>query len=218
MQSFIVQLLICLYAVSGAASFSAQPKTTPPWQSFLDSLLPSNAADKATTARLSELKQQLTAECRQNIGRNTPEIRKRIKAIIKELAPLNPTLESAKSPLLKRKWILEWTSEKEINFFLERGISNEITQTLGEDVLENYIPFVKGGGFGVTGAIGVDVDREGLMRTKFKFKNANLDLGRWGEYNFPPVGEGWFDTIYLDEGLRIDTNSRDDILICRAED
>ena len=60
--------------------------------------------------------------------------------------------------------------------------------------------------------------RARLMRTNFKFKNASLDLGRWGEYNFPPVGEGWFDTIYLDEGLRIDTNSRDDILICRAED
>jgi len=125
--------------------------------------------------------------------------------------------------------VVLWTSEKEINFFLENGISSEIIQTLSDgDILENYIPFVKigggNGGFGVTGRISVDQatmreDEEGggsLIRTKFQFEKANLNLGRWGTYNFPPVGEGWFDTIYLDEDLRIDTNSRNDILICRA--
>jgi len=136
---------------------------------------------------------------------------------MEQLAPLNPTSETATSALLKRRWIVEWTSEKEINFFLEKGISEEITQTIGGDVLENYIPFVKGGGFGVTGQISVDEESEGLLRTNFKFLNANLDVGRWGDYNFPPVGKGWFDTIYLDEGLRIDTNSREDILICRVD-
>lgn len=51
-------------------------------------------------------------------------------------------------------------------------------------------------------------------RTNFKFTSAKLDLDKWGKFDFPPVGEGWFDTVYLDEDLRIDTNSRDDILIC----
>lgn len=116
-----------------------------------------------------------------------------------ELSSLNPTPETANSPLLKRKWIVEWTSEKEINFFLEKGISEEIIQTLDdESILENFIPFVKGGGFGVTGEISVDEERE--FRTNFKFQSARLDLGKWGSYNFPPVGEGWFDTIYLDDG------------------
>jgi len=41
-----------------------------------------------------------------------------------------------------------------------------------------------------------------------------LDLVRFGKYSFPPVGSGWFDTIYLDEELRCDVNSRNDILIC----
>lgn len=117
-----------------------------------------------------------------------------------ELAPLNPTSETAASPLLKRRWVLEWTTEKEINFFLDTGISEEITQTLGDDVLENYIPFVRGGGFGVTGGTSVDEAREGRLRTNFKFQSASLDVGKWGNYNFPPVGAGWFDTIYLDEG------------------
>mmetsp|Transcript_24704 Transcript_24704/g.53293 ORF Transcript_24704/g.53293 Transcript_24704/m.53293 type:complete len:224 (+) Transcript_24704:49-720(+) len=222
MQSIVVQLFVFLHAVRIATSLSAPATTTAsPWQSFVESLFPSNNAaannDKAITARRNELKQSLTVECRQNVGYNSPEIRQRIETIMDQLATLNPTPETAASPLLKREWILEWTSEKEINFFLEKGISEEIIQTLNGDILENYIPFVKGGGFGVTGQIGVDEEREGGMRTNFKFKNANLNLGRWGEYNFPPVGEGWFDTIYLDEGLRIDTNSRNDVLICRAD-
>lgn len=92
----------------------------------------------------------------------------------------------------------EWTTEKEINFFLQYGISERISQTLDNGVLTNYIPFVKGGGFGVTGEICIDDAMP--CRTNFKFKNAELDLGKWGVYNFPPVGEGWFDTIYLDDG------------------
>mmetsp|Transcript_27407 Transcript_27407/g.57192 ORF Transcript_27407/g.57192 Transcript_27407/m.57192 type:complete len:222 (+) Transcript_27407:38-703(+) len=217
----LVQLFVALLTVGTVASFSAPTPTSsasPPWQGILDSLFPSNAADQAVIARRSELKQRLSAKCRENLGRSTPDIRQRIESIMEQLGPLNPTPETATSPLLKRKWIVEWTSEKEINFFLEKGISEEITQTLEGNVLENYIPFVKGGGFSVTGQINVDEEREGLLRTNFKFLNANLDVGRWGEYSFPPLGAGWFDTIYLDEGLRIDTNSRDDVLICRAGD
>ena len=107
----------------------------------------------------------------------------------------------------------EWTSEKEINFFLQSGISNRITQTLSNGCLENYIPFVQGGGFGVSGSIrpalsdfkSDDYEEQELLllscRTEFQFTNAKLDLGKWGIYNFPPVGRGWFDTIYLDDGM-----------------
>ena len=177
------------------ASFSASSSAAP-WQNFLCGSLFGDSTQRV------ELKQQLLSECRQNIGYNTPEIRQNIESIIYELCPFNPTQQTATSNLLKKKWIVEWTSEKEINFFLEKGISNEIIQTLNGDILENYIPFVRGGGFGVTGKISVDEDasKEVSTRTNFKFKNAKLDLGRWGEYNFPPVGEGWFDTIYLDDG------------------
>lgn len=201
----VIQLFIVLGTLSIASSFSAPSpatKNVPPWQGFLDNLFQAKSSSSSNNAaKNAALKEQLLTECRQSIGSNTPEIRQRIENIITDLAPLNPTQSTAQSALLKRKWILEWTSEKEINFFLQQGISDEIIQTLSDDgVLENYIPFVKGGGFGVTGEIYVDEEKEGLDRTLFKFKNANLNLGRWGEYNFPPVGEGWFDTIYLDEG------------------
>lgn len=60
------------------------------------------------------------------------------------------------------------------------------------------------------GSILADETKE--ERTNFKFQSATLDLG-WFKFNIPPIGEGWFDTVYLDEDLRVDINSRDDILI-----
>jgi hypothetical protein len=123
-----------------------------------------------------------------------------VESIIDELAPLNPTPKTARSSLLRRGWALEWTTEREINFFLEWGLGKGITQTLDGDTLAIYIPFVGGSGvLGVMGRISVDEGMEGSMRTTFKFERANLNLGRWGEYSFPPIGEGWFDTIYLDD-------------------
>ena len=118
-----------------------------------------------------------------------------------------------------------WTTEKEINFFIDWNISGQITQTIDDRVLENNIPFLKGGSFGVKGKLSIpedDVDEttdstsEGV-RTEFEFETASLDLGKWGKFSFPPVGKGWFDTVYLDENFRIDINSRDDILICKAD-
>ena len=85
----------------------------------------------------------------------------------------------------------------------------------------NVIPFRKGGSLSVVGSVDLpslssaDVEECGdRIRTEFEFTSATLDLAKWGTYNFPPVGKGWFDTIYLDEDLRVDVNSRNDILIC----
>jgi hypothetical protein len=138
--------------------------------------------------------------------------RERIEVLLEELGTLSPTKQTANSPLLQNKWLLVWTTEKEINFFLDWNLSNEITQTIDGTLLENNIPFVKGGSFGVKGELSIP-DVAGT-RTDFTFTTATLDLGSWGKFNFPPVGKGWFDTIYLDEDLRVDTNSRNDILIC----
>ena len=160
------------------------------------------------------LKQKLLCECRKNEGLCTPQIRRDIEAMIEQLAPLNPTINSARSPLLKREWKLRWTSEKEINLFLNNGWSKDISQTIEEYKLQNNISFVRGGFLSVAGEI--DTDSELGPRTNFEFTEANLDLARWGRYRLPPVGKGWFDTIYLDSSLRIDTNSRDDILICES--
>ena len=132
---------------------------------------------------------------------------------IAALAPLSPIQETAASPLLQKEWNLLWTTEKEINFFLDFGLSNAVSQTVNGKELGNAIAFVRGGGLYVEGTL--SIPNANGQRTEFKFDTATLDLTKkWGSYNFPPVGEGWFDTVYLDDSLRIDTNSRDDILIC----
>ena len=62
--------------------------------------------------------------------------------------------------------------------------------------------------------VGGDSSSPSGIRTYFEFTSATLDLDKWGTYTVPPLGKGWFDTLYLDEELRVDLNSRDDILIC----
>lgn len=131
---------------------------------------------------------------------------------IAALAPLSPVQETAASPLLQKEWKLLWTTEKEINFFLDFGLSSEVSQTVNGSKLGNTIAFTRGGGLYVTGTL--SVPNAAGQRTEFRFDEATLDLAKWGSFNFPPVGEGWFDTVYLDDSLRVDTNSRDDILIC----
>jgi hypothetical protein len=106
----------------------------------------------------------------------------------------------------------EWTTEKEINVFNDWGISGTISQTIDGPDLLNMIPFRRGGSFGVKGRLTIS-DPDGI-RTDFEFESATLDLGKWGCYQLPPIGKGWFDTIFLDDDLRVDVNSRDDILIC----
>lgn len=172
-------------------------------------------ANSIVKERTALLKAELFNECQR---RDENPSRERIESIIDELATLSPVKATAASPLLQRKWMLLWTTEKEINFFIEKGICPEgsIYQTIDGEVLGNMIPFRSGGGFGVQGSLSIP-DENG-PRTNFAFTTALLDLGKWGKYTLPPLGSGWFDTIFLDDKLRIDRNSRNDILICIAEE
>ena len=195
---------------------------------FLKSLFSPPSSSSSSSTEVQNLKQELYTICNNSYGKSTPQIQSQIQSLITQLRQVNPTRNTAKSNLLQREWIVLWTSEKEINWFIDNGISTCITQTLsGGTSLENWIPFTNGGGFGVVGTISVDdndavssnsVEKgdNNIIRTQFKFNSAKLDLGKWGTYNFPPIGNGWFDTVYLDEELRIDLNSRNDILICKS--
>ena len=150
---------------------------------------------------------------------NAKDKRARIETIIDELSPLSPISDTAASPKLQREWALAFTTEKEINFFIDLGItpSSGVSQTIDGTRLGNLIEFKKGGGLSVSGKLSVaqgGSNGEPQQRTDFVFTEANLDLGRWGSFKIPPVGEGWFETLYLDDSLRVDINSRDDILIC----
>jgi hypothetical protein len=165
--------------------------------------------DAGLVQKRKELKTLLLKECEGGSSRE------RIEEIIADMADVSPTPESASSPLLQSKWLMKWTTEKEINFFVDWNLSSQVTQTIDANaVLQNNIEFQRGGYLGVTGVLST----EGGVRTDFEFTEATLDLGKFGSYQIPPVGKGWFDTVYLDEDLRVDTNSRNDILICERMD
>ena len=157
------------------------------------------------------LKSQLLDACNKSKNKNSD--REQIETLMYQLAEMRPIQATASDPALQKLWKLEWTSEKEINFFKDVGIcTGDITQLIDGSVLENNIPW-RNGGLGVIGDLTV-TGESNPIRTEFEFQVAKLDFGSWGTYELPPVGKGWFDTIYLDDELRVDTNSRDDILIC----
>jgi hypothetical protein len=192
---FMQFLLLCTLVVKPVGGFGIL-------ESFkLPTLL--SKQDNGITERRENLKQKLLEACKTND-------RSKVEAVISELSELSPTPNSANSPLLQKKWLLEWTTEKEINFFINWDLCAEITQVINGPLLENCIPFKRGGYLGVKGSL----TTAGGPRTNFEFTEATLDLGSFGSFKIPPVGKGWFDTVYLDEDLRVDTNSRDDILIC----
>ena len=84
--------------------------------------------------------------------------------------------------------------------------------------LHNVVCFPPGGSFSVRGALSPG----GGARTRFAFTGAALRWGRGAplglagrELRLPPRGEGWYDTLYLDDELRLCRDVRGDLQVCR---
>jgi hypothetical protein len=111
-------------------------------------------------------------------------------------------------------WDLLWTTEKETLFFKRNGLLGRqclaIQQTIGASDITNTIRFEGDSKFEVTGAI----DQQGV-RTNFKFVSAKLEYPPWINLGIPPVGQGWFDTVYVDNFYRVSADVRGDYLVCR---
>uniref|UniRef100_A0A7S2W764 Plastid lipid-associated protein/fibrillin conserved domain-containing protein n=1 Tax=Eucampia antarctica TaxID=49252 RepID=A0A7S2W764_9STRA len=215
-------IFLCFFVASTAAFSSPAGKSTDSFKWFTDIF--SNQATKEesnnksnSSIRRNQLKLDLLTKCRSKTTGDVDAKRKDLESIIESLVEIRPIDATASSPIFQKNWLLEWTTEKEINFFSDVGLAADvITQTIDGGVLSSDIPLPGNSNFGVTGALTIpEIDG---VRTNFEFTSAKLDL--WGgkiSWTLPPVGKGWFDTVYLDDELRIDFNSRDDILICRAE-
>ena len=52
-------------------------------------------------------------------------------------------------------------------------------------------------------------------RVNFKFKTASLKIPPFINVNLPPVGEGWFDNIYVNDRYRLSKDIRGDYLISK---
>eukprot|EP00877_Chromochloris_zofingiensis_P002630 jgi/Chrzof1/12368/Cz06g31320.t1 len=116
---------------------------------------------------------------------------------------------------LSATWKLLWTTEKETLWILKNAHwfgtkAGDVFQVIDVDAqrLQNVITFPPSGAFIVDSSIAVS----GPQRVQFQFKSAKLKLPN-RDFNLPPYGKGWFDTVYLDDDIRIAQDIRGDTLI-----
>ena len=112
-----------------------------------------------------------------------------------------------------------WTTEKETLFIVKNapffgtkagGVYQVVDVAAGR--LQNVITFPPDGAFIVDSAIAT----EGPQRISFKFDAAKLKLKARG-VQVPPFGQGWFDTVYVDDRVRVAEDSRGDTLVVRRD-
>lgn len=116
---------------------------------------------------------------------------------------------------LSATWRLLWTTEKEQLFIIEKAPlfgtrTGDVLQVIdvSKRTLNNVITFPPHGVFFVRSSIEV----ASPQRVNFRFTSAVLRGKNW-EIPLPPFGQGWFDTVYLDDDLRVVKDIRGDFLV-----
>lgn len=143
------------------------------------------------------------------------EQRQDIDELIAALEPFNPNAKLVTSESLSALWILEWTTEREILFLMESGLpwkpSGPVQQEIDVDAgtLSNRMFFGDDSLFEVFSSI--DPEPSG-PRVKFEFEACKLTYGGF-TLPLPPVGKGWFESVYLDQDLRVTRDVRGDVTV-----
>ncbi|GAX78009.1 hypothetical protein CEUSTIGMA_g5451.t1 [Chlamydomonas eustigma] len=121
---------------------------------------------------------------------------------------------------LSSTWRLLWTTEKETLFILANAkffgtSAGNVYQIIDVNAkrLQNVITFPPEGSF----VVNSDLNSDGHSRCSFKFTAAALNLPNQRKIPFPPFGQGWFETLYLDEEMRVSVDIRGDILVTERD-
>mmetsp|Transcript_12976 Transcript_12976/g.38773 ORF Transcript_12976/g.38773 Transcript_12976/m.38773 type:complete len:210 (-) Transcript_12976:183-812(-) len=140
----------------------------------------------------------------------------RLVAELVEAAPQAPTFPEA-AEVVAGDWELLWTTEKETLFLLENGLlwqagigASQIIDFTANSI-NNIVSCENDSELRVVADFDVE---DGTPRVNFEFKSAALKFRGFG-VPVPPVGKGWFESVYVDEDLRIAQDSRGDTLIAR---
>ena len=118
-------------------------------------------------------------------------------------------------------WRMLYTTEKETNFLLDVCGGTAAYQIIDVEraSLRNVVEWGKERAFVVDSEISLEEDDAGggweQGRVNFAFTAAGLKLGSGPTLPVPPFGKGWFDTVYLDEELRISKDVRGDTLVVK---
>ncbi|XP_020093362.1 probable plastid-lipid-associated protein 11 [Ananas comosus] len=118
-------------------------------------------------------------------------------------------------PPLSATWRMLWTTEKEQLFIIKNAPffgteAGDVLQVIDVEkgTLNNVITFPPSGVFFVRSSI----EAEPPQRINFKFTSAVLRGSNW-EIPLPPFGKGWFESVYLDEDIRVVKDIRGDYLV-----
>lgn len=195
---------------------------------------PAAAASAPLLAKLEEL---IAAS---NDGVTDPATVDSVKDLMIRISETRPLTEDQRRALSGGTWELIYTTEKEINFFKTSwpfAKVSSITQRIGDlynnnnnnnnqqelPIVENFIDFEGGGQFAVTGTVKVDdnnknpeavEDEPEYDRVAFSLTIATAVV--WGKsISLPPVGAGWFDTMFCNDQYRLSRDSRGDYSVFR---
>lgn len=108
-----------------------------------------------------------------------------------------------------------WTTEKEQLFIIKNAnffgtAAGDVLQVIDVENcrLNNVITFPPDGVFFVRS----NIEIASKQRVNFRFTSAVLRGKDW-EFPLPPFGQGWFDTVYLDNEIRVVKDIRGDYLV-----
>lgn len=108
-----------------------------------------------------------------------------------------------------------WTTEKEQLYIIKNAYwfgtkAGDVLQVIdvGNSVLNNVITFPPSGAF----IVGSDIKIVSPQRVEFRFTSAVLRGDNW-EFPVPPFGRGWFESVYLDDEIRVAKDIRGDYLV-----
>ncbi|XP_074560526.1 putative plastid-lipid-associated protein 11, chloroplastic [Curcuma longa] len=143
-----------------------------------------------------------------------PAKRAQIVAAISTLGELGSG-QVTTGPSLSGTWRMLWTTEKEQLFIIKNAYlfgtrTGDVLQVIdvGNGSLNNVITFPPSGVFFVRSSIEV----ASPQRVNFAFTSAVLRGSGW-EIPLPPFGQGWFESIYLDDDIRVVKDIRGDYLV-----
>ncbi|KAH7405295.1 hypothetical protein KP509_15G064500 [Ceratopteris richardii] len=174
----------------------------------------SEVSSKGSTARDDLL--DLVSD--QERGLKTQKDSKKREKIIKaidSLTVLGKDMITTSDQSLSGTWRMLWTTEKEQLFIIEKAPvfgteAGDILQVIDvkAEKLNNVITFPPDGAFIVDSIIEV----ASPQRVNFRFTGASLRGSGWN-IPVPPFGQGWFDSVYIDERIRVAKDIRGDYLV-----
>lgn len=144
-----------------------------------------------------------------------------VEAAVDALVAASPSSTRDTARLLSGCWRLVWTSERETLFLLQNGIpfvgaaaASYQTIELSTSSLANYILFGEEEGEEAAFSVLADCASSSPTRCDFTFTQAAFTgAGSSEPFRFAPFGKGNFETVYVDQTLRVSRDSRGDTLI-----